>query len=306
MTKVIFFGNERLVSGLEKADTPILRGLIERGYDVVAIVSHHSDSQSRNKRELEVAEIAKEHDIPLFTPNKPSEIIEELRGFNAEIAVLAAYGRIISQTIIDIFPKGIINIHPSLLPKYRGPTPIESAILNGDRVTGVSIMQLTAGMDEGPVYIQQEIDINGDETKFDLYQKIIDITPKLFFDTFSQIVKGALGPKPQSDTDVVYCNLISKIDGNVTWSKTADQIEREVRTYLGWPQSRTQINGVDVIITKAHVAEGHAKPGEIIIDGNTLAVGTQSGLLTIDCIKPLGKKEMPVQAFLSGYKSKLL
>jgi methionyl-tRNA formyltransferase len=306
MTKVVFFGNERLVSGLEKADTPILRGLIERGYEVVAIVSHYSDSQSRNNRELEVAELAKKHDIPLFTPNKPSEIIEELREYNADIAVLAAYGRIVSQTIIDLFPKGIINIHPSLLPQYRGPTPIESAILNGDSITGISIMQLTAGMDEGPVYKQHEIHLNGDETKFDLYQKIIDIIPELFFDTLPQIIKGTLKPQPQSTSDVIYCSLIKKADGNISWSKTARQIEREMRAYLGWPQSRTKINDIDVIITKAHVAEGSAKPGEIIIEDKTLAIGTHSGLLAIDTIKPLGKKEMPVQAFLSGYKSKLL
>jgi len=132
MTRVVFFGNERLVSGLQQTDAPILRGLIERGYDVVAIVSHHSETRSRKERELEVATIARDHGIPLLLPSKPAEILEQLITFNADIAVLAAYGRIIGQKVIDIFPLGIINIHPSLLPRYRGPTPIETALLNGD------------------------------------------------------------------------------------------------------------------------------------------------------------------------------
>jgi methionyl-tRNA formyltransferase len=306
MTKVVFFGNERLVSGLEKTDASILNGLIANNYEVVAIVSNYSDSKSRNQRELEVADVARENDIPLFIPNKPSEIIEDLRKLGAEIAVLAAYGRMVSQSVIDIFPKGIVNIHPSLLPLYRGPTPIESAILNGDTNTGVSIMLLSAGMDTGPVYAQQSIDLNGDETKFELYEKIINISTPLFFEVFPQIIDQSLHPQPQDDNAATYSKLIQKSDGIIDWSKEAEQLEREVRAYLGWPQSRTTLSGIEVILTKSTVREtGPATPGNIMVEKDRLFVGTGKDWLEIHKLKPLGKKEMPVSAFLAGYQSRI-
>lgn len=307
MTKVIFFGNERLVSGLPKTDAPILTGLIKNGYEVVAVVSHFSDTQSRNNRELEVATIAKEHNIPLFIPHKPSEIIDELRAFKADVAVLAAYGRIVSQAIIDLFPLGIINIHPSLLPQYRGPTPIESAILNGDSETGVSIMQLSAGMDEGPVYAQRKISLEGTESKFELYTRVVDMTSSLFFDTFSRIIDHSITATPQSNEGISYSKLIHKQDGIIDWNLPAVTIDRQIRAYEGWPQSRTTLNGLDIIITKAHVASGDHQPGTILLKENReLLIGTARDLISIDSIKPLGKKEMPISAFLAGYKSHLV
>ncbi|MCA9334519.1 methionyl-tRNA formyltransferase [Candidatus Saccharibacteria bacterium] len=306
MTKVVFFGNERLVSGLNKTAAPILTGLIDGGYDVVAVVSHHTLAKSRNDRGLEVGEIAKKHNIPLLLPAKPSEITTQLKELQADVAVLVAYGRIISQEVINIFPHGIINIHPSLLPNYRGPTPIEAALLNGDPQTGVSIMQLTAGMDEGPVYAQESFSLTGSEDKFDLYEKITDITTPLFFDVFPKIVDGSLQPTPQDNNAATYCKLIEKKDSYIDWEKPAVELEREVRAYLGWPQSRTRLGGIEVIITKAHIQSGVTPPGEIVFQNDkTLSVGTGKDLLTIDSLKPPGKKEMPISAFLSGYKNQL-
>jgi methionyl-tRNA formyltransferase len=307
MTKVVFFGNERLVSGLEQTSAPILTGLIEAGYDVVAIVSHHSDSKSRNQRELEVAEIAEANSIPLFLPNKPSEIIDDLRQLNADVAVLVAYGRIIGQSVIDLFPKGIINIHPSLLPKYRGPTPIEAAILNRDTETGVSIMQLTAGMDEGPVYAQEPVALNESETKFSAYQKIEPVATNLFFETFPRIVDGSLQPQTQDNTKATYSKLLQKSDALIDWNDTAQSIDARIRAFLAWPQSKTTLGTVEVIITEAQAIDSDApgKPGDIHVDGQSLMVTTGEGALRVYTLKPLGKKEMPVQAFLSGYKSQL-
>lgn len=307
MTKVIFFGNERLISGLDKTEAPILRGLIERGYDIVAVVSHHSSSNSRNQRELEVAEVAKEHNIPVLLPNRPSEIIDDLKALNADVAVLAAYGRIISQEIIDIFPLGIINVHPSLLPKYRGPTPIESVLLNGDPETGISIMQLTAGMDEGPVYVQKTLMLEENEKKFHLYSRIVELGVALFFESFPKIIDGSLVPTPQDNSAATYSKLIQKPDGIIDWTKGAMQIEREIRAYEGWPQSRTSLSAMDVVITQASVIQmGPAKPGQLMIEKNRLFVGTATDWLEIHTLKPLGKKEMPIQAFLAGYSSKLI
>lgn len=309
MTKVVYFGNERLVSGLHHTEAPILRGLIERGYEVVAVVSHHSHSQSRSQRDLEVAEIAQSKNIPLFLPNKPSEIIEELKTLNADIAVLAAYGRIVSQQIIDLFPLGIVNIHPSLLPAYRGPTPIESALLNGDGETGISIMQLSAGMDEGPVYAQRIVAIEENDDKFHLYTRIASTSVQLFFEVFPKIVDGSLVPTPQDDAHATYSKLITKSDAIIDWSKPAAQIEREIRAFAGWPQSRTKLGSLEVIITKSQVVHRQiGAPGSFAIandDAAPLLIQAKDYCLNINTIKPLGKKEMPIQAFLAGYGSRL-
>ena len=306
MTKVVFFGNERLVSGLDTTTAPILNGLINNGYDVVAVVSHHTFGKSRNDRALEVADVAKKHDIPIFLPSKPDEILTDLKNLQADVAVLVAYGRIVSQKVIDLFPGGIINVHPSLLPQYRGPTPIEAAILNGNTETGVSIMQLTSGMDEGPVYSQQRLQLNGTETKFELYEKISKLVTSLFFDVFPKIIDNKLSPKPQINESASYCSLITKSDGIIDWNESAQTIERKIRAFLGWPQSRTNFGDVEVIITSAHVEAGKETPGKIAqADQNRLLVGTGDGILSIETLKPLGKQEMPISAFLAGYNNRL-
>lgn len=303
--RIIFFGNERLVSGLDSTDAPILSGLIEKGYTVVAVISHHSDSKSRNQRPLEVAEIAKKHNIPLFLPNKPSEIAQEINSLKPDIAILVAYGRIISQTIIDLFPMGIINIHPSLLPKYRGPTPIESAILNGDSQTGVSIMKLTAGMDDGPVYTQKSISLNGD-TKQELYKKVIDVSTPLLFDVLPSILNGSLEPQAQNEADATYSRLLQKSDGIIDWKKSAEQIEREIRAYAHWPQSKTRLADIEVIVCAANVhTDNTLMPGAIRADKKQLLVGTSTTALEVTAVKPAGKKEMPIAAFLSGFRHSL-
>lgn len=302
--RIIFFGNERLTSGLESTDAPILNGLIERGYKVVAVISHHSDSKSRNQRPLEVAEIAKNHDIPLYLPAKPSDIIHEIKDLRPDAAVLVAYGRIIGQAVIDLFPLGIINIHPSLLPEYRGPTPIESAILNGNHKTGVSIMKLSAGMDDGPVYAQQEILVEND-TKQELYEKVISVSTQLLFDVLPTILNETLTPKEQDSTNATYSKLIDKSDGIIDWSKPAVQLEREIRAYAGWPQSKTTLAGIPVVITKAAINDLVLAPGAMRADKKQLIIGTGDQSLEIQALKPAGKKEMPVQAFLSGYRSQL-
>lgn len=304
-TKVVFFGNERLVSGLPRTDAPTLRMLIDEGYDVCAIVSHHSEELSRKKRPLEVAEIAVHYNIPFFNPNRPADIAVELQALNAPIAVLVAYGRIIPQSIIDLFPLGIINVHPSLLPRYRGSTPIESAVLSGDDQTGVSVMQLTAGMDEGPVFAQATIPLTKKETKFDVYNTLAPLGAQLIKDTLPNILNGTLKPTPQADSQATYCKTLTKQDGVIDWSLSADQIERNIRGFIEWPGSRTMLNRLDVIITSAQVVSGSGEPGKYAVNGKELIIYTGKNALSIKSLKPAGKKEMPITAFLAGYSKYL-
>lgn len=293
-TKIIFFGNERLTSGLKRTTAPVLRGLIGRGYNVVAVISHHSESKSRNQRELEVAEVAKQHGIPVLLPDRPTDILNEIANFKADIAVLVAYGRIIPKRVIDIFPKGIVNIHPSLLPKYRGPTPIESAIANGDHETGVSIMQLTAGMDSGPVFKQSKLQLTGKETKFDVYNSLSEQGAKLLFDTLPDIIDGSLQPIEQNENEVTYCHLLRKEDGILEPEQTsAIQAECHVRAYLNYPKTRYAVLNQQIIITKAHVSSKQNTPLDIRCqDGAFLSVD--------ELIAPSGRA-MSGEAFLRGY-----
>jgi methionyl-tRNA formyltransferase len=291
---LIFFGNERLVSGLPKTDTPILRALIEHGYRIAAVVSHHSDSQSRNNRPLEVAVVAHEHNIPVLLPEKPLEIIDQLKQFKAEAAVLVAYGRIIPQAIIDIFPKGIINVHPSLLPQYRGSTPIESAILNGDTQTGISIMQLSAAMDEGPVYTQLPIPISPSDDKFSLYSTVANKSATLLVDILPSILDGSLLPQPQSSEGISYSKQFSKSDAALDTSKySATECERAIRACLGFPKTKIQVRNHTIVVTKAHVSFQKETPLDIECkDGSILSID--------ELIGPSGRR-MNAKAFLNGY-----
>lgn len=295
MTKrIIFFGNERLVSGLEHTDTPILRILIESEYDVVAVVANDAGTKSRKAKPLEVAQLAEEYGIPVHTPARPMDIYDELAAYQADAGVLVAYGRIVPQKLIDLFPFGIINIHPSLLPKYRGPSPIESAIANGDESTGVSIMALAKEMDAGPVYHQVEYNLPAYESAPHLSQKLAGLAATELLAALPNIFDGSLQPQPQDDTTATYCQLISKQDALLAPNtQTAETAERLVRAYKAYPRARIDVAGHRIIILESHVSPV-AEHGLSIrfSDGN---------YLTIDrLIAPSGKTMEP-EPFIKGY-----
>lgn len=296
-TRLVFFGNERLVSGIKQTNASILRGLIDQGYDIAAIVAHHTDAKSRNARQLEVAVIAEENAIPLLTPKNPLECYDELAAMHADAAILVAYGRIIPQKLIDLFPRGIINVHPSLLPHYRGSTPLEAPILHGDTTSGVSIMQLTAAMDAGPVYAQASFPIEPIDTKFDLYEKATVLATKLLLDALPKILDGSLLPATQNDADASYCPLLSKADGYLSpTTQTATEAERCVRAFLGFPKSRLTVLGHQIIITKAHLASQQKTPLDVMF--------SDGAYLSIDELTAPSGKTMNAEAFLRGYAAR--
>lgn len=291
---LLFFGNERLVSGLSRTDAPILTALLAHGYKIKAIISHHSDTKSRSNRPLEVAEIAAQHDIPVFLPHRPVDILDQIAEFKANAAILVAYGRIIPQTVIDLLPYGIINVHPSLLPKYRGPTPIESAILSGDHETGVSIMQLSASMDSGPIYGQTKISLKGSETKFDIYQQLSQKGSQLLLSLLPSILDGSLQPTAQDDTQATYCQLLTKADAQLDPTQlTAVEAERQVRAYLGFPKTKLTVAEYPIIITKAHVSQSPKTPLDVQFKDRLY--------LSIDTLVAPNGRHMDAQAFINGY-----
>lgn len=303
--KVVYFGNERLASGAS-TEAPLLKKMISYGYDVRAIVANDASMLSRKQRKLEVKEIAQENNIAILTPNKPSDIIDELRSFNADIAVLAAYGKIIPQPIIDIFPCGIVNLHPSLLPMHRGPTPIESCILNGESATGVSIMSLSKEMDAGPIYLQKKVPLKGSESKQQLVNELGTIGADMISDLLPRIISSGIKPEPQNPSGATYDKLISKSDGIIDWDKSAEVLEREIRAYLGWPGSKTEIARKEVTVTSARAIPEKGAPGAIDISSRKLVIHCSEGSLEIITLKPAGKKEMSGEAFLTGHKSAIL
>jgi methionyl-tRNA formyltransferase len=304
---VIFFGNERLATGVS-TEAPTLQALIEAGYKVAAVVSNFEKGTSRAARSLEIAEVAHKHKIPLLLPKKLSEIHDQLEGYNADIGVLVAYGRIVSERIINLFPHGIVNIHPSLLPRHRGPTPIESVMLSGEEKTGVSIMRLAKAMDAGPVFGQSEVKLQGDETKQALADNLLEIGSSMLIELLPGILDGSIVALPQNDTRATYDQLIAKQAGRIDWQKPAILLEREIRAFQEWPKSSTVLMDKEVIITKARAVASKpadAKPGDIGIakEVGVIMVATSSGTLCIEQLKPAGKKEMSAKAFLAGYKT---
>lgn len=302
LNKILFFGNERLATGLGTS-APTLRALIEAGYKITGVVVAQNEiGNSRNARELEIVQVANAHNIPVLSPKNLRESVDEIAEFDAEIGVLVAYGKIVPQAIIDLFPRGIINIHPSLLPLHRGSTPIESAILNDDSETGVSLMQLAAGMDSGPVYGQTIIQLNGDETKQQLADQLLNIGKDMVIELLPQILDGTLKPVAQDETKATYDSMIDKSASQLDWNKSAVQLERQVRAYAVWPRSRTNINGIEVIITESHVIDGVGKSGTIWKDAKNLGFYTTDGILVIDKLIPIGKNEMDTASFLAGHQ----
>jgi methionyl-tRNA formyltransferase len=292
--KLVFFGNERLATAVA-TKAPTLRALVHAGYEIPAVISNYTPGISREDRRLEIVEVAHAYHIPVLLPDNLKEIISKLKSYKAEAAVLVAYGKIIPQEVIDIFPKGIINIHPSLLPKYRGPTPIETAILDGAHETGVSLMRLVAKMDTGPVFAQEHVELSGNETKQKLADKLLDAGSNLLKQHLPAILEGWLTPKPQIDAETTYTKLIKKDDGILDFSKPAEVLEREVRAYAGWPKSRTKIHGHEVVVTKTRTAK-------VKNDGDIVTECKPGYLEILELIAPSGKTVSGAE-FIRGYSS---
>jgi methionyl-tRNA formyltransferase len=293
--KLVFFGNERLATGLKSTGTPTLKKLIENGYEVTAVVSNFTAGRSRNARKLEIAEVAEQHNIPVMLPTHLGNIKDDIKEFNAGFGVLVAYGRIIPAEILDIFPHGIINIHPSLLPEYRGSTPIEQAILDGKKETGSSIMRLVNEMDAGPIYAQSKLELRGDETKEILAKNLLDLGSELLIDNLPAILDGSLQPKSQDNSKATYTKLLDKEDGLVNQKKPAEDIERQIRAFAGFPKSRVILNSQDIIITKARVAKDKSDGG--------LILQCSPGFLEVqELIAPSGRSISGAD-FLRGYSN---
>jgi methionyl-tRNA formyltransferase len=304
--RILFFGNERLATGVT-TNLPILKALVSNGYNIAAIVvpgKSSATNPSRQSRPLEVVQFAKDNNITLIELGDSQSAVSQLADFKSELAVLGAFGKLVPEIIINLFPKGIINIHPSLLPRHRGPIPIEATILGGESETGVSLMRLTKAMDAGPLYDQVTISLSGHESKQALTDSLGILGAKRLTAMLPDIISGTITPVPQASTFVSYDQRLKSSDGQLDFLKPAIKLEREIRAFLGWPRSRTAINKLPVVITGTHVIKNQHPPyppGHFYINGRLLAVATTKDTLIIDRLIPTGSKEMSGSDFLAGH-----
>lgn len=305
--EIVFFGTEDF-SALA------LHELIEARYPISLIITKPDTPKGRGQRitQPKVKELGLKYGIPILQPHHVNEIVPEIKKLTLPMGILVSFGKIIPEDIINLFTPGIINLHPSLLPNFRGPSPIEAAILHDEAQTGVTIMKLSKQMDAGPVYAQQTYTSRLDQKdQASLYNELGYLGSELLVSVLPDIIEGKLQPTPQNEKEASYCPLLKKNDGVIDWNKPAYQLEREIRAYSVWPKSHAQLGRIEVIIRSAKVhLDNNTEPGHIkVVESEkgtlSLFVGTGQEMLEITSIQPLGKKEMLTQAFLSGYRDKL-
>lgn len=297
MTRIVFMGTPEFA-------VPALRRLIER-YEVIGVVTQPDRPAGRNRRlqESPVKQVAVAAGIPVFQPEKlrRPEAIERLREWPADVYVVAAFGQILPQEVLDIPPFGSLNIHASLLPRWRGAAPINAAILAGDRKTGITIMKMDAGLDTGPILTQRAIPIAGDETAQTLHDKLAELGGDLLIDTLPGYLSGEIVPQPQDDSRATFAPRLKKEEGRIDWTKSAVEIERMVRAFTPWPGTFTSWNGRQLKILAGRVLEGTAAPGVVVARDGSAAIGTGSGLFAPDRVQLEGKSATAIEDFLRGY-----
>ena len=300
--KIVFMGTPDFAVGA-------LEALVEAGHEVVAVVTQPDKPKGRGKemQQTPVKACALKHNIEVFQPIKikTPEAVEVLKGYQADLFVVAAFGQILSKEILEMPKYGCVNIHASLLPKYRGAAPIQWAILDGEKETGVTIMQMNEGLDTGDMLTKVVVPILDTDTGESLFDKLAEAGAKLMVETIPQIEAGTITPVVQDDALSTYAKMIRKEMGHIDWKKEAVVLERLVRGMNSWPSAYTYLAGKTLKVWEASVeiSETNGEPGTIVeVTKNSIKVKTGKDLLVLKQIQLEGKKRMDVAAFLLGYK----
>ena len=286
-----------------------LEAIIEAGHEVLLVVTQPDKPKGRSGalQFTPVKECAVAHGIEVFQPTKIrlEENVEFLRKYDADIFVVAAFGQILPKSILDMPKHGCINVHASLLPKYRGAAPIQWAVINGDPVTGVTIQQMDIGVDTGDIIVTKELAIAEDETGGGLFDKLAVVGAEACLDAMEQIANGTATRTPQNHEEATHVSMISKEFGNIDWNKSAIEIERLIRGLNPWPSAYTKLDEKTFKIWKASVVaeNSSATPGTVCkVAKDALQVQTGDGILSLLEVQLEGKKRMEADAFLRGYQ----
>ena len=307
-TKIIYFGTPQFA-------VPFFLELAkDSSVEIVAVVTQPDKPVGRKqiltKPELKVA--AESLNIPVlqFPSLKSAEALQTLTQLHAELFIVVAYGKLIPQSILDLPKKGCVNVHPSLLPKYRGPSPLQNTILHGDKSSGISIMLLDAGMDTGPILAQTVIELDSRETFSSFEQKIFTVGPTFYCETIQKWIHDEIVPIAQNDAGVTITSLLERVDGKIDWNKSALEIDRKIRAFETWPGTwfSWNENGTDVRIAvhQAIVSDRVCieNIGSVVIESNHLFIvcGDHHAIELLE-LQPDGKNKMSADAYARGHKT---
>lgn len=295
--------------GTPDFSVPALNALAEGGHEIVAVVTQPDKPKGRGKAVLmpPVKERALELGIPVYQPvrvKKDEAFQEELRRLAPDVMVVIAFGQILPKSVLDIPKYGCVNIHASLLPKYRGAAPIQWAVIDGEKETGITTMMMDEGLDTGDMLEKVVIPLNAKETGGSLHDKLSQAGGRLILSTLEKLQDGTLVRTPQGETDTCYASMLQKTMGDIDWSRDAVSIERLIRGLNPWPSAYTGCQGKTLKIWDAAVSEETipGQEGQIVkVDPDTIWVKTGTGLLGIKELQLEGKKRMQTDAFLRGF-----
>ena len=297
--KVVFMGTPDFA-------VETLKAIYEAGHEVILAVSQPDKPKGRSGKlaPTPVKEFAVEHDIPVYQPVKirAEESVEYLRKYEADVFVVAAFGQILPKVILDMPRLGCVNVHGSLLPKYRGAAPIQWSVINGEKVSGNTTMLMGPGLDDGDMLLKSEVVLAEDETGGSLFDKLAIDGGKLAVKTIEALDRGEITPVPQDESQATHVGMIKKEMGLVDWTKPAVEIERLIRGLNPWPSAFTFIEGKQLKLWKATVVEKSGEPGTLIdVNKNGFTVACGENALEINELQLEGKKRMASGDFLRGY-----
>lgn len=286
---------------------PCLKTLINSKHKIIGVFTQPDRPSGRGQkiRMSPVKEKALKYKIPVFQPKTLREAgtIEAIRDLRPDLIVVVAYGQVLPKAILGIPKHGCINVHASLLPKYRGAGPINWAIMNGEKKTGITTMLMDEGLDTGDILLKEEIEIGKDETAGQLHNRLMELGARVLAKTMDLLEKDGIRPVPQNHKEASYAPMLTKELGKIDWTRPAEEIKNLIRGTNPWPSSYTSYNGQDMKIWKASIVEGEdgSKPGTILRVGrDNIRVATGKNILSIEEIQFSGKRRMSVEQYLIG------
>lgn len=301
--KIIFFGTSEF-------SEVILNSLIKTGYDIAGVFTRPDQKIGRRQewQKTPVKILAKKNNIPVFDPKKLDETaIKQIKDLSPDLIILVAYGKIIPQSVLDSPKFGAINVHPSLLPKLRGPSPIQNSLLAGEKETGTTIMLMDAGIDTGDILSQKRISVGQDETFPELSQKLAGKSAKLLLETIPLWIEGKIKPQKQNNEAATFCQLIKKEDGKINWHESAQSVYNEYKAFYSWPGIFTVWNGKRIKLNKIILAKdksGKKQPaGKVFKLNDGLAIQTRKGAIILEELQLEGKPNVKAADFINGYKN---
>ena len=302
MARIVFLGTPDFA-------VPSLKALAKHStLEIVGVVTQPDRPAGRGQalRLSPVKQCAQALGLPIFQPPtlRDPEAVERLRLWAPDVLVVVAFGQILRKPVLELAPLGCLNVHASLLPRWRGAAPIQYAIRAGDPETGITIMRMDEGLDTGPILIQHPITISPDETSASLHDRLATLGAEMLPSTLSDYTTGQITTQSQPDEGVTLAPSLKKSDGQIDWSRPAVEIDRQVRAYDPWPGTFTYLHGESLKVIKGTPCpeiERGTPLGMLLVEGRALAVQTGKGLYLLDAVQPAGKKQMTSQAFLTGH-----